>query len=189
MSKVQDIYKIRKQMKLNYKKYSLLEKKQKSFGLTAEEEEKLKLHRNEFWLLHEEMIDVHMGITVLPYVMNTDITTALKEIGNIIPWNGDSIKRDDILDEMINIYDRLNDEKKEIISEKLKFIHEQVLLNFESFCSSESGYIHMQTASKVLTSEEDGNILDVLIYLDRRYRDLAELFNIELEEVEILWED
>jgi len=189
MNSVQDIYKIRKQMEKIHKKFTLLNKKQTSFGLSAEEEEKLKQYRSESWILHEELIEVTLNLAVMPYLITQEYTDALKEIQSIIPWNGGLIRRDGELERLVDRALELRESDRQLLADKLEFIHVCIVQRFELFCSTEEGYRHIQDASKVITTEEDGNVLDVLVYLDARYRELAEMLDIELQEVEVKWED
>jgi uncharacterized protein YnzC (UPF0291/DUF896 family) len=187
MNSIQDIYKIGTQMKKIHKKVNLLNKKQTSFGLTAEEEEKLQQYRTESWLLHEELIETHMNISVVPYLMTVEISNAIEEIQKVIPWDGGLIRRDEDLEAIYNT--KLTEDQKQFIADKLEFIHVGMVQRFELFCSSEMGMEQVRHASKIISTEEDGNILDVLVYLDARYREFGELLDIELQEVEIMWED
>lgn len=189
MSSIKDIYQIRKQMGKYHKKINLLNKKKIQIGLDKEEEKNLDEYRIQFWILHEELIETHLNITVIPYLTSKESSDILKDIQKIIPWKGGLIRRDQELEEIINAFEKLPKEQKEYIAKKLETLHLIILQSFESFCSTNEGYLYIQEASKVISDEEDGNILDVLVYLDARYRELAELLDIELQEVEIMWED
>lgn len=189
MTDVLDIYKIGNQMKNIHKKVELLNKKRSAFGLTLEEEEKLEKYLLESWVLHEELIETHLKITVFPHLLDKETNKLLSSIQKILPWNGGLIRRTEDYENVINRVLNVSSIEKEYIVNKLQLLHKQVLNNFESFCSTEQGYFHMMEASKVLSAEEDGNILDLLVYLDTMYRELAELLDIHLEEVEVMWED
>ncbi|AEO93757.1 gp499 [Bacillus phage G] len=184
-----NIYKISKQMEKIHKKVTLLNRKQSSFGLTAEEEEKLRDYRLESWILHEELIETHLGITVIPYVLDDECTAALRDIQKVIPWRGGLIRRDGEYEEITTKAIDISVDERDYIAKKLEILHENVLLNFESFSSTEEGYEYMREVSKVVSTEKDGNVLDVLVYLDARYREFAELLDIQLQEVEVVWED
>ena len=186
---VLDIYKIGKQMEKIHKKVVLLRKKQSVFGLTAEEEEKLHYYLAESWVLHEEMIETHIKITVIPFLLDKESSNILDDIKKILPWDGSLIRKEEDYEKITNKAVELTVLEREYISNKLINLHKNVMQNFESFCSTEEGYIYMQEVSKIISKEEDGNVLDVLIYLDARYRELAELLDIHLEEVEIIWEE
>jgi len=186
---MQDIYKIGKQMEKNYKRVNLYERKKASFGLTEEEERKLKEYRNQSWLLHEELIETHLNISVMPNLITKEYNDAFEFVNNMIAWNGGFIRKDEEFNDIFERVVKLNKGEKQLLADKLEFMHILILQRFELFCSSEEGYEHIREASKVITIEEDGNILDVLVYLDARYRELAELLDIELQEVEVMWED
>lgn len=189
MNTIQNIYKIGKQMEKIHKKVSLLNRKKESIGLTAEEEKKLKKYCQQSWLLHEELIETHLNITVIPYVLTDEAKKALKEIQKLVPWNGGLIIRNKDYEAICEAEKNLTPEQKQFIADKLEFIHISVMQQFELFCNTESGYEYMRQTSKVITSEEDGNVLDVLVYLDARYREFGELLDIELQEVEIVFGD
>lgn len=189
LNTIQDIYQIGKQMKQIYKKVDLLNRKQKLFGLTSEEEKRLRKYRTQSWLLHDELIETHLNISVMPYLITKEYEIALKEIREIIPWNGGIVRSDEDLEGISDRFLLLTEEEKEKLAIKLEFLHIHIMQQFELFCSSEEGYRYIQDVSKVITTEEDGNVLDVLVYLDTRYRDLANLLEIELQEVEVFWED
>lgn len=189
MSSIQDIYQIRKQMKKIYNKVNLLNKKKTSFGLTAEEEAKLSELRSQSWLLHEELIESHLNITVMPYLVTKEYNEALTAIQGMIPWSGGFVRKEEDLNGILDKFLDLSEDDKQRLSNKLEFMHILICQSFEDLCSSEEGYEHIREASKVITIEEDGNILDVLVYLDSRYRELADLLDIELQEVEVMWED
>lgn len=189
MSNIQQIYKLSKQMEKIYKKVVLLNKKHDSIGLTDEENEKLNELRSESWLLHEELVETHLNISVMPYLITPEYNDALKVVTNMTAWKGGFIRREEDLNELFDKIIDLNDNEMQMIADKLELMHLMVMQRFELFCSSEEGYDHIKKVSKVITTETDGNVLDVLAYLDSRYRELAELLDIELQEVEVRWED
>ena len=126
---------------------------------------------------------------MLPYVLTPEANKALQEIQGIINWNGGLIRREEELNAIIDKATELTEQEKKLIADKLELIHRSVLEQFELLCMSEDGYRYICDVSKVITEEQDGNVLDVLVYLDARYREFAELLDIELQEVEIEWDE
>lgn len=188
MNSIQHLYKLSKQMEKIHKKVVLLNRKHDSFGLTDEETKKLNEFRSESWLLYEELIETHLNISVMPHLITPEYNDALKVVTDITSWNGGFIRREEDLNDLFEKIVDLNDDEMQLLADKLEMMHLMILQRFELFCSSDEGYDHIKTVSKIITSETDGNVLDVLVYIDARYRELAELLDIELQEVEIRWE-
>lgn len=175
-------------MKNLHKKFEVLNKKQHSFGLTAEEENRLKKIRADWWTLREELVESHLNISVFPYLLGKEANDAIKEIQKFIPWHGGLILRDEDLKIISDAEKNLTDEERELIEKKLSFVHKLTLQKFEDFCDSEEGWNYMNDVSKLLTNDETGDIVEVLIYLDARYREFGELLGIHLDEVEVYFD-
>ncbi|MNM09767.1 hypothetical protein D3C76_03180 [compost metagenome] len=186
---LQDIYKIRTEMKRLYKKYELLNRKQSLFGLTPEEEISLNKFKIEWAIFKEEMIEAHFNMTVFPYLLDADANKVIDEIRKIVPWNGGFILRDEELLKLSDAEKDLTDDQKSFIEKKIEYIHKLTLQNFEEFCSTDEGWEYMNEVSKVITNNDEGNIIEVVSYLDMRYRDFAEILGIKLEEVEIYFDE
>lgn len=171
-----------------HKKFNVLNKKQQSFGLTAEEEIRFKEIRAEWWALREELIEAHLETSVYPYLLTQDAKDAVGEIQKLVPWHGKLILRDEDMKAVSDTEKNLTDDQKDFIAEKLDFVHRTVLDKFEEFCDTDEGWDYMNDVSKVLTNSDQGDIVEVTVYLDARYREFGELLGIHLDDVEIYFE-
>jgi hypothetical protein len=105
-----------------------------------------------------------------------------------VPWHGKLVLRDVDLQLISEAEKGLTEEQRDFITEKLSFAHESVLQKFEEFCETDEGWSYMNDVSKVLTNSKEGDILEITIYLDARYREFGELLGIDLDEVEVYFE-
>lgn len=171
-----------------YKKYEILNKKQQAFGLTAEEESDIKRVKTEWVIAKEKMIEEHLNMTLFPYLLNEYSHKAVSDIQEIVPWNGGIILSNKELQDISDAEANLSVEQREFIKSKLEYIHRLILQQFEEFCSTDEGWEYMNDVSKVLTNKDDGDIIEVVSYLDSIYRDFGELLGITLDEVEIYFD-
>lgn len=183
---IKKIYSIRKQMEKNHRKVEVFRKKKEKFSLTKEEEKKLKDLLQESFILSDELIEAHMDVSVFPHVLDADAHVILKEIKENVNWNGGLVRRKEEFDKIAEVEKDLTDEEREEIKKMLSVVHESTLKNFEYFCSSEEGWTYMNNVSKIFN--EEGNMLDLLTYIDARFRELGELLGFELDELEIVWD-
>jgi hypothetical protein len=88
---------------------------------------------------------------------------------------------------IINKSASLNEKELQIISEQLNILHEDVFKGIEMVCKSKTMFNTLDNLGKNLTNNSEGDILDVINYIDNIYKDFADIFEIELAEIKLFY--
>lgn len=174
-------------MKKLQSKLDLLWKKHLAFGLSKTEEERYTDLKIQFNVLYEEFREAEFERVLMTYLYDRETVMALKKIQSIIPWDGGFVLRDTEFEEILDAELELTDEQREMIKDNLVFIHNRILKNFEKFALKDGMDVFLLDLAAFITRRESAGIHEVAIHIDDRYREFAEMLNIELEELEIEW--
>lgn len=171
-----------------YRKIELLEKKQDRMGLTEEEEDILKETRLDYYFKYDDMVE-DIASYLVRNLMTVKAKAALKSIQKVIPWKGGMILTELEYHEILSKGSVLEDSDLDHLEEQLRILHSEVFDSFEAFADTEEGQIYCTEMAKVISSGSDQNVLRVVDYLDARYREFGDLFGLELDHLEVVFEE
>lgn len=171
-----------------YKKASLLEKKKERMGLTDEETELLKDKWLEYYFKYDDMVE---GIAdyLVKNLMTERAKRSLRNIQKLIPWGGGMILTDLEYHQIIASAGQLRDEDFDYLEEQLQILHSEVFDSFEDFAATDNGVVYCTEMAKVISAGSSEDVLKVVDYLDDRYREFGNLLGLELEELDVVFED
>lgn len=169
-----------------YRKINLMERKRERMGLTDTESIQLK----EMITYYNTECNVVIG-ELIEYIIDSVISLkgvhALKRIKSIVDWNGKRLMKEKEFEKIISQSINLNESELQTINEQLSILHEDVFKGIETVCKSETMFDMLNNLGKNLTNSDEGDILDVINYIDNIYRDFADIFEIDLAEIKLFY--
>ena len=183
---IEESFKKIEELEVVYKKINLMERKRERMGLTDAESIQLKkmitYYNTECNIVIEELVEY-----IIDNVISSKGKHALKRIQSIINWNGKRLMKEEEFENIMSESVSLNQKELGTINEQLIILHEDVLKGMESMCKSEAMFDTLNNLGKNLTNSDEGDILDVINYIDNIYRDFADIFEIDLAEIKLFY--
>lgn len=180
---------LEKKLKEIYNGLQLYSKKQERFGFLDEEE----ILQREDWLvefriLQDEIRDYTMDEHLFELLHNEETRDLESKIRKIVPaWNGGSIVRLEEFEDILDISLQMTRDDLIELSISLIDLHRNMMINFSEFCKDEENLDHIKDLAVLVVGHTGGTVMDVVRYIDERYREFAEIFAIELFEIRVMF--
>lgn len=181
--------KLEKKLTEIYNGLQLYKKKEDRFGFLDEEE----IVQREDWLiefrvLQEEIKDYSMDEHLFKLIHDTETRELDAAVKRMIPaWNGGFVLRLEEFEDILDISLTLTEDDLVELSENLVELHKKMMTNFSEFAAKKENEEHIRDLAVVASGREDGSIMDIVRYIDDRYREFGELFGIELFEIKVMF--
>lgn len=177
------------EMKELQKKLKLFKKKRERFGLDEEEKNEEVHVLREFFLLKEEFIDLKMEEYIIKKIYDHEAYKMLDVIKKHVPWNGGLVIRNKDFNAILDKVDNFTSLQINLLTTTLIKLHAHIMKRLAEYANKPENIAYIEEVGKFVTQDNYGNILDIVTYIDTRFREFAEMILVELPDIDIEWED